>query len=337
MNRKDSEKKVKLSRIARIDEEIRSGKYPNSDELASKMEVTPRTILRDIEYLKNFYNAPIEYDHTKHGFYYTKPNFFIKSVMLTDDEFKKVAYYYDVFKKSDSYLYDAEFSDAIGKILAVMPDDKIQKIPFLPADKNRIESVFEPSIKIEGEIFFELHSAINNKEVIQAEYWTSSNRKKTIITLEPLSVFYKRHIYYLLACENEQYDKPGVYSINRLQKLYKTGKHFEIPSGFKPSKYIKEEADANPRDDKLYLFELLFPKEVAAKAIETTFYPNQTAEQLNDGTVFVSFRSTQLYEVFYWVLGRGREVKVLNPPKLVTMIKEEIQNVAQYYFKEVLK
>ena len=129
MNRKDSEKKVKLSRIARIDEELRSGKYPNSEALAAKMEVTPRTILRDIEYLKDYYDAPIEYDYKKRGFYYSRPNFFIKSVLLTDEEFKKITYYYDVFKKPDSYLSDTDFSKAIGKILAVAPEDKIKNLP----------------------------------------------------------------------------------------------------------------------------------------------------------------------------------------------------------------
>jgi hypothetical protein len=42
---KNGEEKVKLNRIARIDAEIRSDKYPNSEELAAKLEVSPRTIL----------------------------------------------------------------------------------------------------------------------------------------------------------------------------------------------------------------------------------------------------------------------------------------------------
>jgi predicted DNA-binding transcriptional regulator YafY len=49
MNRKNFEEKVKINRILKIDEEIRSGKYPNSTSLAEKLEVNTRTILRDID------------------------------------------------------------------------------------------------------------------------------------------------------------------------------------------------------------------------------------------------------------------------------------------------
>ena len=70
MNKKNGEEKVKLSRIARIDAEIHSGKYPNAEKLAAELEVSPRTILRDIDYLKYTYDAPIAYDFNKRGFYY---------------------------------------------------------------------------------------------------------------------------------------------------------------------------------------------------------------------------------------------------------------------------
>jgi proteasome accessory factor B len=85
------EEKVRITRILRIDDEIRTGKYPNSAVLAKKLEVTPRTILRDIDYLRFMYQAPIEYDFTKRGFYYTEPNFFIKSVILTEGELFSIA------------------------------------------------------------------------------------------------------------------------------------------------------------------------------------------------------------------------------------------------------
>jgi predicted DNA-binding transcriptional regulator YafY len=49
MNRKNGEEKVKLHRILRIDDEIRSGAYPNSVSLADKLEVSNRTILRDLD------------------------------------------------------------------------------------------------------------------------------------------------------------------------------------------------------------------------------------------------------------------------------------------------
>ena len=331
MNKKNSEKKVKLSRIARIDDEIRSGKYPNSEDLAAKMEVAPRTILRDIDYLRTMYDAPIEYDFNKKGFYYTEPNFFIKSVMLTEDEVQTITIYDDFLKFANEDDSNIKLRKAIGKIIAVIPENKTNDLMFAPSEEKKADFLFQPTVVVSGNIFHELDSAIKNKAVIEVKYWVSDNRKYSLYTLEPLYIFYERNHYYLLAWKEGNRSKPGVYSINRMENLHTIGKHFEIPNNFKISDFLKKNADVSPADNKLFLFELSFPKEIATEAIEKTYYHNQTIELLKDGTVSVTFRSTQLQEVFRWVLSEGHKVKVINPPELVKMIRMEIQKIGKYY------
>jgi predicted DNA-binding transcriptional regulator YafY len=332
MNRKNGEEKVKLSRIARIDEEIRAGTYPNSEELAKKLEVSPRTILRDIDFLRYSYDAPIEYDFNKRGFYYTEPNFFIRSVMLTKEELETITIY-DQFSKLSSRDDDdfaLKFRNIIDKLLMVLPEDISNSLPFSPTPKVQ-DFIFNPNIQIDGDIIHTIHTAIENKEIIGIEYWISDNRKFIDIDIEPLYIFFQRHCYYLLAWKNDKHDKPEIYSINRIRKVNATGKHFDIQVDFKVSAYLKEKTDVTPSDNKLYHFEFSFPKEIASEAIEKTYYHNQVIKQCKDGTVLVTFRSTQLYEVFYWVLSEGHKVKVLNPPELVKMVKREAQKVVQYY------
>jgi TolB-like protein len=48
----DLEQKVRTNRILSIDRLIREGKYPTTNKLACKLEVTSRTIQRDIEYMR---------------------------------------------------------------------------------------------------------------------------------------------------------------------------------------------------------------------------------------------------------------------------------------------
>ena len=59
------QEKVVLRRIRAIDIEIRSGTYPNTNDLAKKLEVGVRTISRDIEEMKLFYNAPLAFCNKK--------------------------------------------------------------------------------------------------------------------------------------------------------------------------------------------------------------------------------------------------------------------------------
>jgi len=76
MGRSHFEEKLRTNRILLIDELIRSGSYPNAVSMSKKMEVSDRTIQRDIEYLRLFDNAPLEYDALRRGYFYTEPNVF---------------------------------------------------------------------------------------------------------------------------------------------------------------------------------------------------------------------------------------------------------------------
>lgn len=76
--RKEITNHREIERIVYIHEEIAAGKYPNTTKLAEALECSTSTISRDLEFLKDRCYAPYEYDSTKRGFYYTKPDFQLK-------------------------------------------------------------------------------------------------------------------------------------------------------------------------------------------------------------------------------------------------------------------
>jgi hypothetical protein len=60
-----------IERMAQIMAEIQAGMYPNTLHLAEKLEVSAKTIARDIEFLRDRLRQPIEYDARRWGFYFT--------------------------------------------------------------------------------------------------------------------------------------------------------------------------------------------------------------------------------------------------------------------------
>jgi proteasome accessory factor B len=121
--KQNQEEKVRINRIMKIDDEIRSLKYPNAATLSTKLEVTQRTILRDLDYLRDMYQAPIEYDFTKRGFYYTEPNFFIKSVILTEGELFSIAIFDQLLEQYRNTPLEQKLRDIFGKIIKSLPDN----------------------------------------------------------------------------------------------------------------------------------------------------------------------------------------------------------------------
>ena len=61
-----------IERLLHIHAKIKSGCYPNSKQLAYDLETSEPTINRDIEYLRDSRGAPIQYDFTNRGYFYTE-------------------------------------------------------------------------------------------------------------------------------------------------------------------------------------------------------------------------------------------------------------------------
>jgi proteasome accessory factor B len=76
-----------LERFAFIDQALRSQKWPNAHKLARALEVTVRTIRRDLQFLRDRLHAPIAYDAVRHGFYYTDEHFSLPGLAISEGEY----------------------------------------------------------------------------------------------------------------------------------------------------------------------------------------------------------------------------------------------------------
>ena len=80
------EDKFKTHRMIQIDKWIRSGSYPGVEQMMAEYGVSRRTILRDIEFLRDRYCAPVEYDKNRKGYFYSDSTFMIQNVLLTEGD-----------------------------------------------------------------------------------------------------------------------------------------------------------------------------------------------------------------------------------------------------------
>ena len=74
-----------LERLAYIDARIRKGAYPNSTDFAKELECGIATVKRDIDFLRDRYAAPIAYDASQRGYYYTEPYTLFQNMISVQD------------------------------------------------------------------------------------------------------------------------------------------------------------------------------------------------------------------------------------------------------------
>ena len=75
-----------LERMLRLHERLKAGVFPNCRKLADELEVSPKTIQRDIDFMRDRLGLPIEYDPLQFGFYYTEPVANFPSIEVSQGE-----------------------------------------------------------------------------------------------------------------------------------------------------------------------------------------------------------------------------------------------------------
>jgi predicted DNA-binding transcriptional regulator YafY len=79
-------KKFAFERYIWFHSKLKAGRYPKLAGLAEKFEISGRQAAREIDFMKNFFSAPIEYSHEHNGYYYTEAGFELPGIWLGQEE-----------------------------------------------------------------------------------------------------------------------------------------------------------------------------------------------------------------------------------------------------------
>ena len=319
--------KVQRYRLLQIDEEIRSGKFPNATSLSKKIEVSSRTIQRDIEYMRDMYNAPIEFDAYKNGYYYTEENFYIKSVPLSEGELFSVALFDQLLEQYRNTPLENDLRSVFKKIEMSLPNKITLDSSFL---LNQTTFIPDQMGTINPENFSKIFSALKNRHVLDFEYRPLQKTTWMTRRINPLHAVCQKGNWYVMGFCHDKKDI-RVFNFSRIQNVTESKEEFDIPEDFNPDKYFDKEIGIWLSATKKYTVELLISAEIGTFALERSWNKNQKIEQREDGSVWVSFETTQLPEVKRWVLGQGKTVKVLGPDELIAQVKEEVVAVLRMY------
>lgn len=319
--------KVQRYRLLQIDEEIRSGKFPNATSLSKKIEVSSRTIQRDIEYMRDMYNAPIEFDAYKNGYYYTEENFYIKSVPLSEGELFSVALFDQLLEQYRNTPLENDLRSVFKKIEMSLPNKITLDSSFL---QNQTTFIPDKMGTINPENFSKVFSALKNRHVLDFEYRPLQKTTWMTRRINPLHAVCQKGNWYVMGFCHDKKDI-RVFNFSRMQNVTESKEKFDIPEDFNPDKYFDKEIGIWLSATKKYTVELLISAEIGTFALERSWNKNQKIEQREDGSVWVSFETTQLPEVKRWVLGQGKTVKVLGPDELIAQVKEEVAAVLGMY------
>jgi predicted DNA-binding transcriptional regulator YafY len=273
------------------------------------------------------YEAPIEYDASKKGYYYTEKNFFIKSVILSEGELFSIALFDRMLVQYRYTPLEKDLREIFKKIVQSIPEKITVQPDFL---KPRVTFMSGEAPDIDAALFTALLSALKNSVTLRFDYRPLSKTTWMEFTVDPYHAVYNHGTWYLIGyCHYNK--EPLIFSFARMSKLSATRATFTIPPDFNPADYTADPIGVWISARTPYTVELLYDSSIGTFALEDYWNDTQELTQNKDGSVHVKFTTTHIPAVLYRVLGQGSTITVLNPPELIDMVKMVVEKLRGIY------
>jgi predicted DNA-binding transcriptional regulator YafY len=316
--------KVQYWRITRIDELIRSGRCPDSSRLARELEVTPRTVKRDIEYLRLYFGAPVEYDSLKKGYCYTAPGFSLPAVSLTEEEhfwLQVAPLFFEQFKRTPVYERVTAIFDKVNRACPRNVSINMERL------RDDFSATGEPGTVISREVWDAVFSALTNRKPLVVDYRTpgAAGRQRTI---SPLHALCQSGEWYLVA---DTPDGVRTFALSRMSQPRVVAEGtVTVPAGFNVSAYVKNSFGVF-RGSRLHKVRIDFSKELAPYIRERVWHRTQVLKERKGGGVELSLTVNHLFDVKRWLLSWGAGAVALAPKELVREMAKEIKAMEKRY------
>lgn len=313
----------RIYRLLRLVTLLQSGRPYSAAELAEELQVSRRTVFRDLNALE-LAHIPYYYDPESGGYRISK-HFFLPPVNLTLPEAMAVLTLAERAGSNAGVPLLAPAAQAAAKIQSALPQSLqdhvggmvrglgVQLGPM--AAHDRAEPLFD-----------RLADAIHRRRVCQARYQSFLEGQSLRLVLHPLRLLFLHRAWYLLAWTPTE-KQVRTYKLVRFEDLDITDRTFparDVPDPF-------GQAWAMIPEGKIHHVHLHFEPKVAGNVAEVQWHATQRVAHNDDGSIEFHADVDGLGEITWWVLGYGDQVTVRQPSALAERILAVARNILDRY------
>lgn len=311
-----------LERMLRIHQAIQAGNHPNATKLAQEMEVSAKSIHRDLEFMRDRLDLPLEYDAAHGGYHYTETVSAFPTLQITEGELFALLVAEKALQQYRGTNFEKPLLSAFKKMSASLPDtislnlaDWEQSISF----RTRAEPV------VNLEIFDALGKATAQRQQLELTYRKAGQREPELRVVDPYHLANINGEWYLFAFDHLRKDV-RTFVPARIKAMKPTGKTFARPQKFSLEKRLRDSFGVHSAQGEFQVA-IRFSETVADYIREKKWHDSQELIELKDGGVELRLKLSSLPEVERWVLGWGGNAVVLKPAELAEMVKKSARKI----------
>ncbi len=325
--RPDSERRLRqadrLARILRVLEMIQGRTRYGPKEIAAELEVSERTVFRDLNVLE-LAGVPWSYNK-EHHHYWVRPGYLFPALNLSDDEM--IGQATATVITSSPGLDITKGAAPTTRKLSANSQEQSSK---LLEDIEKVTAVLDLKLADHSrshETIRSIQWALCQGRKLTGTYASPYEPKPKRLDLHPYRLCLVRQAWYLVARPSNS-DQPQTYRVTRFQTLRPSDAPSVVPEDFDLKSYFGN-AWGVYRGDQSYDVEVRFAREAAELVTETTWHSTQKVDRHGDGSVTLSFVVDGLNEVAYWLLGWSGRVTVVSPPELREIVLDHLRKAVE--------
>jgi predicted DNA-binding transcriptional regulator YafY len=315
-----------LERLLQIDALLRSEQRQTAESLAAALEVSERTIRTDIAFLRDRYSAPLEFIRQK-GYYYSDPDWRLPSIPLTQGELFALTLGANMLHAYAGSAYQVDLKAAIARLAERLPEQTWVDLQQL-AQENVVFRV-GAELDLDPVIWHELEKAVQKRRRVRMLYFTAGRNAESEREFDPYVLHFARNNPYVTGwCYKNQAVRD--FRVDRIRSLLVLADMFEINEAFDRKAHFARMFQHEVGNE-VRAIAIWFEARSAPYIRERRWHPSQVLEEHPDGAVTLRMDVPGLNEVKRWVLFYGAGARVLEPPELVAMVREDLAGMNELY------
>jgi len=311
-----------FDRAKQIDEALRTHSCLTKRQLAELCGVSPRTVQRDLEFLRDRLRRPLAYDAVQRAYVYTEPVEPIGGVHLTDVGLRSLA----IAKAAQMRTSANVGTDTFATLAALLPEKAAERLGKLEQAfyfKSFGEAIIAP------EIFGQLVTAVIESTEVSFGYAKLGHAEPETRVARPLNLCCIDRMWYLLARDMVR-DGVRTFALPRISDLKRTGRKFKRPKRWAAEKHLADSfgliTGETPK-----MVSIRFDAFAARLVLERSWHPSQQTKKLEDGSMLLTLWVGRFEEIERWILSWGHHARVLLPAELETRVKHAIDSMQRRY------
>jgi proteasome accessory factor B len=311
-----------LERMLRIHQAIQSDRYPNSVVLAQELEVSQKSVYRDLEFMRDRLELPLQYDIPRKGYFYTGEVSSFPTLQITEGELFALLVAEKALQQYRGTTFERPLMSAFKKMAASLPDTVSLNLSDWEGTIS-FRTRAEPILDLE--IFDALAKAAAQRQQLQLTYRKPGQRETELRVVDPYHLANINGEWFLFAWCHLRNDI-RTFVPARIHEVKLMGKTFARPQKFSLEKRLRDSFGVHSAQGSFDVV-ILFNEMVGDYIREKKWHDSQELKERKDGGLELRMKLSSLVEVERWVLGWGGNARVLEPPELAEKVRKSAEAI----------